>query len=128
MPHEERMSPRIVPMIHVPNVQEAMEWYARIGFVLEGTSVDDGQVTWAAMSLGSSQIMLNAGGRTSDAPRREVDLYIHTEDIDSLHERINSVLEQAVEPVEETFYGNREFTIRDLNGFWLTFGQSVRGE
>ena len=29
----------------------------------------------------------------------------------------------VVEDPHDAFYGMREFIIRDLNGFWMTFGQ-----
>jgi hypothetical protein len=32
------------------------------------------------------------------------------------------------EDLHDTFYGMREFIVRDLNGFRVTFGQPVRGE
>jgi len=31
-----------------------------------------------------------------------------------------------VEDPHDTFYRMREFIIRDFNGFWITFGQSVQ--
>jgi orotate phosphoribosyltransferase len=31
----------------------------------------------------------------------------------------------VIEGLHDTFYGMREFTIRDLNRFWITFGQPV---
>lgn len=31
----------------------------------------------------------------------------------------------VVEPPHGTFYGTRELIIRDLNRFWITFGQSL---
>jgi hypothetical protein len=30
---------------------------------------------------------------------------------------------EVVEPLHDTFYGMREFTIRHVNRFWMTFGQ-----
>jgi hypothetical protein len=32
-----------------------------------------------------------------------------------------------VEDPHDTFYGIREFIIRDINGFWVAFGQPYRG-
>jgi hypothetical protein len=29
------------------------------------------------------------------------------------------------EGLHDTFYGMREFIIRDINGFWMTFGQEI---
>ena len=74
------------------------------------------------MSFGSTQVFLDVGGKPSDAPRREVDLYVHTSGVDALHERLRDRVE-VVEPPHDTFYGARELIIRDLNGFWVTFGE-----
>lgn len=35
---------------------------------------------------------------------------------------------EVIEGLHCTGYGMREFIIRDLNGFWITFGQQVRDE
>jgi hypothetical protein len=49
-----------------------------IGFTVTGTHADDGEMSWARLSFGTTDIMLNEGGRSSDAFRREVDLYVQT--------------------------------------------------
>jgi uncharacterized glyoxalase superfamily protein PhnB len=66
--------------------------------------------------------MLNAGGKPSAEHRREVDLYIHVSDVDTLYNRLQGLTE-VVEDVHDTFYGQKEFIIRDFNRFWITFGQ-----
>jgi catechol 2,3-dioxygenase-like lactoylglutathione lyase family enzyme len=75
-------------MIHVPDVQAAVSWYVSVGFELVSTSEDDGRVDWALLSFGDGQVMFNAGEGTSPAQRREVDLYVNTDDVDGLFERI----------------------------------------
>ena len=75
-------------------------------------------MTWAALSLGSSELMLNAGGRASDAERRDVDLCVYSEDVAEVFERLKGRVD-IIAPISDTFYGNREFIVRDLNGFWL---------
>jgi len=32
----------------------------------------------------------------------------------------------VVEGLYDAFYGMREFIIRDINGFWITFGQPIQ--
>jgi hypothetical protein len=39
-----------------------------------------------------------------------------------------SKLVQVVKGPHDTFYGMREFTIRDYNRFWITFGQPVQAK
>jgi uncharacterized glyoxalase superfamily protein PhnB len=118
------MNVKAIPMIHVPDVRATAEWYESVGFKLIDAEEDEGEMTWASLSVGSSEIMLNAGGRASDAERRDVDLYVYSEDVAALYERLEGAV-YIIAPINDTFYGNREFTIRDPNGFWLTFGQPI---
>jgi uncharacterized glyoxalase superfamily protein PhnB len=118
------MPAKIVPMIHVPDVSATADWYVSIGFELVRQNVDDGETNWALLGLGESELMLNCGGQPSAAHRREFDLYIHIDQVDHLFTRLKDKA-QIVEPPHDTFYGMREFIIRDNNGFWITFGEPV---
>src|SRR5438477_7675757 len=109
-------------MIHVPDVRATIDWYTSIGFELIGQNEEDGEPNWASLSFGNSAVMLNAGGKESTEHRREVDLYIMAENVDDVYRGLKDRV-QLVEDLHETFYGMREFIIRDINGFWITFGQ-----
>ena len=121
------MTNRSVPMIHVPNnVRQTVEWYQRIGFEIVETYSDAGDgLSFAVLAFGDSYVMFNAGGRESSHHRRDVDLYLHTTDIDDIYERLKHSVE-VIEPPHDTFYGQREVIVRDLNGFWVTFGEVSR--
>jgi len=122
------MTQRVTPMIHVPNVRETIDWYKSIGFLVTGANEeDDGEIDWAMLSFGDGRIMFSEGGRPSAQDRREVDLYVHTVNIDELFQRLKDQVEIR-EGLHNTFYGMREFTIRDINGFWVTFGEPVSGK
>jgi uncharacterized glyoxalase superfamily protein PhnB len=115
----------VTPMIHVPDVMAAVDWYKSIGFSVLNTFGDEQDgTTFAFLSYGNSQIMLNAGGRLSTEDRREVDLYVRTDRVEQLYETLKGRVE-IHQGLEDTFYGTREFIVRDLNGFWLTFGQDL---
>lgn len=73
-----------------------------------------------------SEVMFNSGGQPSTQYRREVDLYVYTDDVDSLHQRLKDRVE-VVKGLHDTFYGAREFIIRDLNRFWMTFAEFAAG-
>jgi len=121
------MSARCVPMIHVPDVGTTVEWYRNVGFDVVETYGEGGEaLSFAVMSYGGSQVMFNAGGHASAEERREVDLYAYTEHVDALYERLRARVD-VVEGPHDTFYGMREVTIRDVNGFWLTFGETSAG-
>ena len=121
------MSVRIVSMIHVPDVNATAQWYVSIGFEIRGINrrCEKGEIDWASLRLGESEIMLSAGGRASSDPRREFDLYIHVDDVNGLRGRLDGKAE-IVEDLHVTFYGMSEFIIRDCNGFWITFAQPIQ--
>ena len=119
------MTRRVTPMLHVPDIDAALRWYESIGFRVLDTATDDGETTWAMMAFGDGLVMLNVGGQPSAAWRREVDLYVETEGVDALYETLKDRVE-VVEPPHDTFYGMRELIIRDLNRFWITFGERSR--
>ncbi|HET9864440.1 MAG TPA: VOC family protein [Steroidobacteraceae bacterium] len=113
---------KVVPMIHVPDVRATARWYEEIGFRIERVEENQGTLDRALLSFGETQIVLDAGGRPSNAPRREVDLYVETRDVDRLYLGLKDRVE-IVEPPHDTFAGMREFIIRDPNRFWMTFGE-----
>jgi uncharacterized glyoxalase superfamily protein PhnB len=113
---------RVTPMVHVPDVRATADWYRNLGFSVRAVHDEDGVMDWAALTFGQGEVMFSGGGRESTAHRREVDLYVQTEDVDGFFHRVKDRVE-VVEPPHDTFYGMREFIIRDINRFWLTFGQ-----
>ena len=119
------MDKKVVPMIHVPDVRATVEWYESIGFNVIATygNESDG-LSFAIVSFGDGEVMFSQDGETSAKRRREVDLYIYTDDVDELYERLKERVD-VVERPHNTFYGMREVIIRDLNRFWITFGQET---
>ncbi|HEV8429144.1 MAG TPA: VOC family protein [Pyrinomonadaceae bacterium] len=118
------MNELVTPMIHVPDVRATVDWYQSIGFRAVntyGNETADG-LSFAIMAFGNGQVMFNQGGETSTKRRREVDLYAHTDDVDALYSELKDRVD-VIEGPHNTFYGMREVIIRDLNGFWITFGQ-----
>ena len=120
------MTRNVTPMIHVPDVRAAVEWYRSIGFEAIRWNDQDGHMDWALLSFGKGEVMFNEGGQPSTAERREVDLYVYVENVDGLYEEVKERVE-VVETPHDTFYGMRELIIRDLNRFWITFGQEIGG-
>lgn len=119
------MPQTVVPMIHVPDVSATVDWYTSIGFTLIRHNEEDGEMNWAKLAFGNSELMVNAGGRPGSGHRRDVDLYITTDNVDELYRRLKDRVE-VVEEIHDAFYGMREFIARDVNGFWVAFGQPVQ--
>jgi uncharacterized glyoxalase superfamily protein PhnB len=112
-------------MIHVPDVRATVDWYTSIGFKLVRQNEEDGEINWAKLTFGNSEVMFQSGGKPTTEHRREVDLYILTDSVDDLYRRLKDRV-QVVDELYDAFYGMREFVIRDCNRFWITFGQPVQ--
>ena len=120
------MNQKVVPMIHVPDVRATVDWYESIGFNVVakyGNETAD-ELSFAIVSFGSSEVMFNQCGEPSDKWRREVDLYVYADDVDEIYSRLKDRVD-VVEGPHDQFYGMREVIIRDLNRFWITFGQQI---
>ena len=117
------MLEKVVPMIHVADVRATVDWYESIGFTVTDTYDDGGEgLSFAILTFGTSEVMFSSGGQPSNQRRREVDLYVYVNQVDDLYRSLKERVE-IVEGLHDTFYGMREFIIRDLNRFWLTFAQ-----
>jgi len=122
------MLKKIVPMFHVPDVRRTVDWYRDIGFEVKASHGDAGDgLSFAIVSFGAGDVMFSSGGQLSSKHRREVDLYAYTEEIDEFYDRIKDRIE-IIEAPHNMFYGMREVIVRDLNGFWVTFGQEISAE
>ena len=128
-----------VPMIRVPDVARALDWYTSIGFTELARYEDDGVVNFGMLSFGKAELMLNVHGTTGG---HDVSLWFYTDQVDHLYRLLKSkqlaaaaaVLagepgahEQVhvVQDLEDMFYGARQFCIRDLNGYELYFIQDL---
>jgi hypothetical protein len=79
---------------------------------------------WASLTFGESDVMLSSGGSQASSPRRDVDLYIHVDNLEQCFRSMAPKVE-IVEGIHSTEYEMREFIIKDLNGFWITLGQPL---
>ena len=127
-----------VPMIYVPDVARALDWYLSIGFTELSRYEDDGVVNFGMVAFGGAELMLNMHGKP--APH-DVSLWFYTDQVDALYEVLKSRSLAAAQTelagaatdqpriefdqdIEDMFYGARQFCIRDVNG--TSFTSSLR--
>ena len=122
---------KLVPMVMVPDVGAALEWYLSIGFTEIARYGEDGVLNFAMVSFGRGELMLNMHGKPGP---HDVSLWFYTDQIDELYRLLKGRQFHAAaggekqgiefaESLNEPFYGGRQFGIRDLNGFHLYFIQ-----
>jgi len=126
---------RLTPMLSVPDVAAALDWYVSIGFTELGRVGDNGVVNWGIVRFGGAEVMLTLHGQPQKQP---VSLWFYTDQVDALYQLfkarqvdaanagldgkpVNPPAIEITQDIYNPFYGGREFGIRDLNGYELFF-------
>lgn len=125
-----------IPMINVPDIARTLDWYASIGFKEIGRYQDDGIVNFGMIAFGEAKVGLGIGKSAPDS----ISLWFYTSQVDRLYALLKSRQIDAAhaalagepehqegiafeEDIYDPFYGGRQFSIRDLNGYTLCFYQ-----
>ncbi|WP_295418293.1 glyoxalase/bleomycin resistance/extradiol dioxygenase family protein [Sulfurovum sp.] len=130
---------RLTPNLAVKDVREAVNYYVEnFGFKLvmavseDKSSIgdelaDDKVYVWANVMYGEIGFMF----QTEDSLKEDVgeffaeigsssSFYIEVENVDSLYENVKDKVE-ILKEIGNTWYGAREFYVRDCNGYVLGF-------
>jgi uncharacterized glyoxalase superfamily protein PhnB len=121
---------RIEQILNVPSVEEAAAWYERVlGWKGHYDVFDmDGRCTFGSVSHTGGAINLS---RSVDPNLQREDwaypftLFIAVDDVDAVHGMAVQNGEKVLSSPADQFWGGRTFSMRDLNGFGLTFYQMV---
>lgn len=119
----------VTPMIYVPDVAAALDWYVSIGFTEVARFGDDGMVNFGIVQFGRAQILINMHGQKAE--RHDATLWFDTDRAAELYELHKSRQLHAGDPsiiaehLNDTFYHARQFAIRDLNGYLIYFIQQL---
>jgi len=110
------------PMLAVTDMDETIAFYLDVlGFACVERM--DG---WAALRRDEVEIMISLPNAHEPFTRPTLtgSLYFNTDDVDALWTAIKDRT-TVVYPLENFYYGMREFAIRDNNGYLLQFGQEI---
>ena len=123
----------IAPYFFVRDVVKAAEYYRdALGFSYSRFWGEpptfcmpsrDGVVIMLSQTQDASIIRPNAKARGDES----WDAYVWVKDADALHAEVKprgAII--AYEPVLQDEYGNREFAVRDLDGYLIAFGSDAR--
>jgi uncharacterized glyoxalase superfamily protein PhnB len=122
----------LTPNLMVSDVNETVKWYEeKLGFKFanEQGSLDDPQ-EWAIIKAGDVQIFFqDTNSLVKEMPALKdmkiggsLTLYIKVEDIHGLYNLVKDKINILID-MKETFYGAKEFAIKDLNGYILVFSE-----
>lgn len=119
----------ISPNIFVKDINKTIDFYKQMGFQLVMTVPEQGDIVWAMMTCGTVTFMFQTfdslAEELPEISRKEggsLLLYIKLKDIRTFFESIKDKV-TVLKGLEKTFYGATEFSIKDNNGYVLTFAE-----
>ncbi len=120
----------ISPNIFVNNIDETIKFYEYLEFKLTMRVPEQGDLVWAMMINGNVTFMFQTfeslGADLPEISRQDggsLLLYIRIKEIRKYHDRIKDRV-NIMKGLEKTFYGATEFSIKDNNGYILTFAEN----
>lgn len=136
------MFTRMSPNLMVRDVAETVKFYTDIlgfEFVMSvPSSAQEILMSWepershdyALVKSEAIEIMFQEAASLKDhvpaavlvTPQASMTLYFYVDDVDAIHQRVRDKVE-IVKDLHTTFYGMREFYIRDVNGYILGFAK-----
>jgi uncharacterized glyoxalase superfamily protein PhnB len=118
----------IVPVLKVANLQHAVDFYTTVlGLTVAWRADNDGGGENAMLTAGVTSLLLSTGSHLGDKPQFTGTLYFNMKGVDDFFELIRKKVE-IVWPLETMEYGQREFGIRDLDGYVLAFAETREDE
>ena len=110
-------------ILGVTDVRAAIEFYTtKLAFWLAFAEGDP--PTFAGLNLGGVQMFLERGTPSPEG----CSVYFVINDADKLHQFHRTSGVEIIEPPGNRPYGLRDYTVRDLYGYRLTFGHHPRCE
>jgi uncharacterized glyoxalase superfamily protein PhnB len=116
---------RITPTLRVTDLQRAADFYTGVlGFAVAWRAPNDGGGENCMLTAGDVSVLLSTGAHLGDVPRFTGTLYFDVTGVDELFARVKDRAE-VVWPLEDMEYGQREFGVRDPDGYVLAFAEAT---
>ncbi len=119
----------ILPVLPVRSVEDTANYYVeKLQFQERFRQPgENGAAINAQMSFEDSTLMLNLN--PEDAPAEGGGVYfwirLFERNIDDYYRELRSANVNIVEKIQDQFWGDRSFVIRDCNNFFIAFNQAI---
>ncbi|MFD2144585.1 VOC family protein [Mucilaginibacter antarcticus] len=120
----------LTPNIFTKDMKASIAFYKLLGFKISMQLPEEGdELVWANLSNGGVNIMLQSfDSLGNDLPEvnrangASLLLYINVKNIRELFEQVKDKV-VVLKNIDVTFYGATEFSVKDSNGYVLTFAE-----
>ena len=114
---------KVVPVLRVSDMQKSVDFYTGVlGFSVVWRAANDGGGENCMLQAGATALLLSTGTHLGGTPQFTGTLYFHMAGVREFFERVKGRAE-VVWPLEAMDSGQREFGIRDGDGYMLAFAE-----
>ena len=119
---------KIVPVLKVSDLRKSVAFYTDVlGFSIAWRAANDGGGENCMLQAGATALLLSTGPHLGGTPQFTGTLYFHMTGVEEFFERVKNRAE-VVWPLEAMDYGQKEFGIRDGDGYTLAFAEALEGD
>jgi ketosteroid isomerase-like protein len=120
-PPPQRIS-RLIPFVHVTDVERSIAWYGHLGFVVTGIFTPADRLNWANLVSGDAELMLQrVFGRMSDPGA--IVLWLYSNDLAVLRDQLVAAGVSAGEIVDGTPGPRQQMELTDPDGYSVMVAQ-----
>jgi len=114
----------IVPALKVADLQRAVDFYTGVlGFEICWRAGNDGGGENCMLAAGATNLLLSTGSQLGDKPQFTGTLYFNMTGVGRFFEQLKNKV-QIAWPLQMMDYGQREFGIKDRDGYTLAFAEA----
>ena len=123
---------QLVTEILVRDIKRSTEFYLRLGFQLLRDASDFVELTWEnhRLYLAESSAFHNEAAVAASAPPQFplANVRVMVPDVDACWRRANELHARVIIPIADRYYGLRDFTIADPDGFGVRFASLLSSQ
>jgi len=121
---------QLVTEIVVKDIKRSVDFYLRLGFELLRDGGDFVELTWEDHRLFLAELSAFSGAHGaalgSVQPFPPANVRVMVPDVDACWKLVNEIGARIIIPLGDRYYGLRDFTIADLDGFGIRFASVLR--
>ncbi len=111
-------------VLHVKDVSKTLEYYSeKLGFGVSFKWEDP--PSYAVLKAGEVNIHLAQAPPNFKVDSSQTPIYIFVRDIERLYQKLKKHKVEIVTPLSPRDYGQKDFDIRDPNGYILSFSENL---
>ena len=113
---------QLVVEVFVRSLDRAIEFYRALGFQLLGRKGGFATVTWE-----KHRLFLDEQPQYEPPTSPQANVRVMVPDVDAWWHRAHALGARVVAPIADRYYGLRDFTIADPDGFGIRFASRIQG-